>query len=292
MLLAYARETAPVDSRSQLSRPAAPERPVFRCRSPYRCELHTWSRGNDQVIQQPTSPHSGTALGAVLFDLDGTLVDSERSWLEAIRAALVASSGEAPDELVAAFEGVAVDEAGRRLVETHGHAGTPAEVARLLEERSIAAFAGSLRWLAGAEETLHRLRVAGTPIGLVTSSTRKWVAAVDSLAGLGSFDTVVTADDVPKTKPEAGPYLRAARALGVSPANCVAFEDSEVGIRSARSAGCTVVRVGEPRPELDLLADVTIASFVGVTSDWIAALTPRQRLTDSIRLTPIHTHSL
>lgn len=228
----------------------------------------------------------------MLFDLDGTLVDSERSWLEAIRAALVASTGEAPEELVASFEGVAVDEAGRRLVETHGHAGTPAEVAGLLEERSIAAFAGSLRWLAGAEETLHRLRVAGTPIGLVTSSTRKWVAAVDSLAALGSFDTVVTADDVPKTKPDAGPYVRAARALGVSPANCVAFEDSEVGIRSARSAGCTVVRVGEPQPELDLLADMTIASFAGVTSDWIAALTPRQRLTDSIPLTPIHTHSL
>ncbi|GAA1315777.1 HAD family hydrolase [Leucobacter albus] len=244
------------------------------------------------MIQQPTFQHTSAALGAALFDLDGTLVDSERSWLDAIRAALVATTGEAADELVATFEGVAVDEAGRRLVEEHGHEGTPATVARLLEEGAIAAFDGQLRWLAGAAETLHRLRVAGMPLGLVTSSTREWVTAVDGLTGLGAFDTVVTADDVPKTKPEPAPYLRAARALGVHPARCVAFEDSEVGIRSARSAGCTVVRVGTPRPDLDRLADATIASLEGITTDWITALPPHHRPTDSIRLTPIHTHSL
>lgn len=212
---------------------------------------------------------------AVLFDLDGTLVDSERGWLEAVRAFIESTGGTVTPEQLAGFEGMAVHEAGRTLRAHHGVTGTVADIAEALEAQAISAFTGSLRWLTGAQTTLNALRADGVPLGLVTSSTRKWVCAVEQHLQLGAFDTVVTADDVLRTKPHPDPYLRACEALGVAPGSCVAFEDSLIGARSAATAGCRVVQIGEPSVAMGQFTADRIPHPGGVNASWVRDLLER-----------------
>lgn len=193
----------------------------------------------------PSSSHDGHAgwPSAVLFDLDGTLVDSERLWLDVIRSRLEHTGRPVSPELLADFEGLSSLEAARRLIAHTGLGADEGDVATQLEDLTIEAFAGRLRWILGAEEALDRLRRAGIPLALVTSSTRRWVAAVADSVHLGRFDVIVTADDVQRTKPHPEPYLRATLLLDVDPGSCLVFEDSAVGVSAAVAAGCRVVQV-------------------------------------------------
>lgn len=184
---------------------------------------------------------------AVLFDLDGTLVDSERAWLDVISAHLAHLGTTVSSAQLAPFEGLSGIDAARALIGLGSTRASASALAAELELVTIDSFAGRLEWVAGAEEALAHLRREGIRIGLVTSSTRAWVDAVAENVSLGVFNVVVTADDVRRTKPSPEPYLRATRLLDVDPAACLVFEDSEVGVRAAVAAGCRVVQVRADR---------------------------------------------
>lgn len=210
-----------------------------------------------------------------MFDLDGTLVDSERIWLDTIRARLVALGASTTTDVLARFEGLATADAARALIDIGGLSADEAEVSGELEDRTIAAFAGRLPWIPGAEEALGSLRRAGIPLALVTSSTRRWVTAVAENVCLGTFDVVVTADDVRRTKPDAEPYLRAAGLLGVDPGDCLVFEDSLVGVRAAIAAGCLTVQVGAGDHGASNATAARIPDLRVVTAPWARSLATR-----------------
>ncbi len=212
---------------------------------------------------------------AVLFDLDGTLVDSESVWLDTIRSRLERVGAPASPARLTDFEGLSSIDAARILIAAGGLSAHETEVATELEDHTIGTFAGRLRWIRGAEEALRGLRREGVPLALVTSSSRRWVAAVEESVHLGTFDAVVTADDVRHTKPHPEPYQRAVGLLGVDPSDCLVFEDSTVGAHAALAAGCRVVQV---RPDEHGVTGTTdqIPDLGRVTAPWIATLLTRE----------------
>ncbi len=186
---------------------------------------------------------------AVIFDLDGTLIDTE-ALCNTAGAEACANLG-FPVTL-AFFESLAgIDDRNRaRLIEEHTgvtveYTGFLAEWDRLCTQR----FAAGIPIKPGALELLERLGAADIPLALATSSRRG--PAAEKLEGanlLPHFRTVVTFDDVASPKPAPDAYLLAAERLGVPPARCLAFEDSETGARAAHAAGVTVVQVPDLHP--------------------------------------------
>jgi HAD superfamily hydrolase (TIGR01509 family) len=220
----------------------------------------------------PSPDHrSFTRPSAVLFDLDGTLVDSERVWLDMIRTRLAVMGSPVSSSQLAALEGLSSIDAARALIEGGARSDGVTELAAELEDFTIEAFGGRLPWIPGAQEALGHLRREGIPLALVTSSTRRWVDAVARSVLLGPFDVVVTADDVQQTKPHPEPYLRATDLLDVDPGSCLVFEDSAVGVRAAVAVGCRVVQV-RAEQQSESGATVCIPDLRPVTVPWIASL--------------------
>jgi HAD superfamily hydrolase (TIGR01509 family) len=181
---------------------------------------------------------------AVLFDMDGTLIDSEKVWEIAIQELARSYGGELSETARAAMVGASMDQSMRILHEDldqtwrdHG-AG-----AKALEERVAGLFAAGLIWRPGAMALLAAVRAAGIPTALVTSTRRRLVEVALDTLGRDSFDVVVCGDEVTANKPDPAPYRIAADALGVDIASCVAIEDSLAGIESARAAGAAVLAV-------------------------------------------------
>jgi HAD superfamily hydrolase (TIGR01509 family) len=139
-------------------------------------------------------------------------------------------------------------------------------------DRVIAAVETAVPWRPGAVELLADLQQRGVPCALVTMSYRRFVAPILAALPDGTFAEVITGDGVLHGKPHPEPYLKAARALGVDPADCLAIEDSNTGARSAEAAGCTVLVVPNHVPVLpggrrvfaDSLEDVDAEQLPGV----------------------------
>ncbi|HET9082640.1 MAG TPA: HAD family phosphatase [Trebonia sp.] len=182
-------------------------------------------------------------LAAVLFDMDGLLVDTEPLWFETeieVMARLGASwTKEDQKQLL----GGSMPRTVSYLLGKATRPAPPETVERWVIDGMLArAAAGRVVVLPGARELLAEVAGAGLPYALVTSSVRLLAEAV--LAGTGlRFPVTVTGDDVPVTKPDPAPYLLAAKLLDVDPAQCVALEDSPNGAASASAAGCRVVAV-------------------------------------------------
>lgn len=180
---------------------------------------------------------------AVLFDMDGTLVDTEPYWMECERELAEAHGGSWSEEQAKSCIGnpLLVSAA---LLRTHGGVDLPPEeiVERLLDG-VIERVASHIVWQPGARELLASLTAAGVPCALVTMSYTRLASAV--LSGLpdDTFAVVVTGDEVSKGKPHPEPYLTAAARLAVDPRDCVVIEDSPTGIASGVAAGCAVVGV-------------------------------------------------
>ncbi|MBP2702900.1 HAD family phosphatase [Microbispora sp. RL4-1S] len=183
---------------------------------------------------------------AVLFDMDGTLVDTEGLWWEA--CAEVASGLGAP--LPAADQevlfGLAAEDAAEHVSRRAGGDPPPAAVTTMLTDAFTARVKRGVTTLPGTVALLDALRAAGIPAGLVSASPRAVVDLVLEAIGEDRFRLSVAAGDSARNKPAPDPYLAAARRLGVDPVACVAVEDSPTGIASARAAGCAVVVVGSP----------------------------------------------
>lgn len=188
-----------------------------------------------------------TAPAAVLFDMDGTLVDSEKLWSIALGDYATYRGGELSLATRETMVGSNMSTSMRILLEALGLSTTEAEVAAAadwVESRSAELFRGGLPWRPGAQEALAGVRALGVPTALVTSTIRSLAEIGLDTLGRDSFEVTVCGDEVGgRNKPDPEPYLRAARLLGVDPARCVAVEDSPTGVAAAVAAGCTVLAV-------------------------------------------------
>jgi HAD superfamily hydrolase (TIGR01509 family) len=197
------------------------------------------------VSGTPTRPAS--RLAAVLWDMDGTLVDTEPYWIECEYELVESFGGTWSLEHAHAIVGFDLLDSARYIAEHGGVPLAPREIVERLLDGVIERVERRVPWRPGARELLSALRDDRVPCGLVTMSWSRFVAPVLSALPEGSFDAVVTGDGVTMGKPHPEPYLLAARKLGVEPADCVAIEDSPTGVRAAVAAGCHVVGVPNVR---------------------------------------------
>lgn len=182
-------------------------------------------------------------LAAVLFDMDGLLVDTEPLWFETEIEVMARLGVPWTKEDQKQLLGGSMDRTVRYLLSKATRPATPAAVQRWMTEGMLRRAAGGrVEVLPGARELVAEVCAAGLPHALVTTSLRPLAEAI--LAGAGfSFAVTVCGDDVVTTKPDPAPYLLAARLLDVDPAQCVALEDSPNGTASATAAGCRVLAV-------------------------------------------------
>ena len=203
-------------------------------------------------------------LAAVFFDLDGTLIESEHVWDDAVRLLASSRSVEASAPLLARTKGVDVMGAMALVHEEFGWAEEALESDVDWVSRQVAdTFRTGVSWRPGAAELLHHLRRAGVPTALVTSTYRDIVEIILDSVGRENFDAVVCGDEVGAPKPDPEPYLTAARRLDVDIARCVAIEDSHLGAASARASGCAVLFVNDDTTPANLL-DVDLATLAAL----------------------------
>ncbi|MBA2308597.1 MAG: HAD family phosphatase [Pseudonocardiales bacterium] len=217
---------------------------------------------------------------AVLWDMDGTLVDSERLWDVSLAELAVSLGGQLSPSTRTAMVGTDMATTLRMMFDEVGREATPAAVAAAwdeLTERTARLFATDIPWLPGAAAALADVCTAGLPAALVTSTTRDLTELALDTIGRQFFDATVCGDEVRHTKPHPEPYLRAAALLGVDAADCVAVEDSPNGATSAEAAGCTVVVVASEVSVPDGPRRIAVPSLVGVGSAELATAYHRGR---------------
>lgn len=202
--------------------------------------------------------------GAVLWDMDGTLVDTEPYWIAAEFELAARHGGVWSQEHALNLVGNDLLESGRYIRTHMGIDLSPAAIVEELLDGVVARVRQDIPWRPGARELLAQLNDAAVPCALVTMSYRRLVEPVlERLSGAG-FAAVVTGDSVDRGKPHPEPYLRAAELLGVSPHACIAIEDSDTGAASAVQAGCTVLCVPHHVPVQPGLNRVFRSSLVGM----------------------------
>lgn len=183
-------------------------------------------------------------LGAVLFDMDGTLVDSEPLWAVSMDRVAVRLGGSLSPEMATATTGQSIPTSVGMLLEDLGSGESVEETTSLLLALTAEIFAEDLLWQPGAEELIDALRAAGVRTALVTNSPRSLVdVALAGLLGDHRFDVTVCGDEVVDGKPSPVPYLTAMEHLGLTAADCLAVEDSPSGTAAAVAAGIAVLVV-------------------------------------------------
>ncbi|MGV9410600.1 HAD family hydrolase [Nocardia sp. NPDC003693] len=185
-----------------------------------------------------------TRLQAVLWDMDGTLLDSEKLWDVAVRELAAELGHEMNDDMRRALIGASGPNALRIMFTGLGLDPTPAalrEAGQWIERRVIELFRDPIPWRPGAREVLAALAAADLPMALVTNTKRSLTEYGLDTLGRHHFRATVCADEVGQGKPAPDVYLRAAELLGVDPEHTVAIEDSPTGAISAAAAGCTVL---------------------------------------------------
>ena len=180
---------------------------------------------------------------AVLWDMDGTIVDTEAHWIDAAEEIAREHGVDVPQDALTALVGTSLTD-GAELIRGWGIEQSVSElVDRHLELAMRNTAAAGLTWRPGARELLATLRADGIPLALVTMSYRTYADAVIEALPAGTFDAVVTGDAVERGKPFPDAYLRAAELLEVEVRECVAVEDSLIGLAAARSAGAQVLGI-------------------------------------------------
>nr|WP_169241220.1 HAD family phosphatase [Bifidobacterium sp. DSM 109959] len=179
---------------------------------------------------------------AVLWDLDGTLIDSDPYWVTAERALLESYGGTWDDALAEAMQGASLPVL-TRLLRERGVTLPADEIVRTLTDAVMRMESERLPWVEGARELLTWLASEGIPSVLVTGSPRVIADNVLRQAPAGAFIGAISGSDELPPKPSPEPYRHAARMAGVDPRNCVIFEDSLPGLTAARASGAVAVAV-------------------------------------------------
>jgi HAD superfamily hydrolase (TIGR01509 family) len=211
---------------------------------------------------------------AVVFDMDGVLIESEEVW-DAVREQYVRERGGRYNAAIQrSMMGMNSREWSRHLHEAAGVPDEPDEINREVVRRMLAAYREHLPLIPGAVDAVRRL-AARFPLGLASSSNRELIDTVLDVAGLADcFAATVSSEEVAHGKPAPDVYLEAARRLDVRPERCAAVEDSHGGIRSAKAAGMRVIAIPNPSYPPDdealELADVVIRSLDELTADVVS----------------------
>ena len=235
--------------------------------------------GPGREIDQDGVGGTAATPAAVLWDMDGLLVDSEPVWTVAESELAERLGGRWDEDAKAAVVGARLDVAVPLILRWFGAEPSPervAETSAWLLGRMVQLFAQDLPVMPGALSLLAGLRDAGVPQALVSSSYRVLVDAAlrtgpFSVTGGSPFALTLAGDEVVHAKPHPEPYLTAAERLGVDPVRCVVLEDSPTGAASGQVAGCAVVAVpsvagvamtpGPRRLVVASLTDVTVADL-------------------------------
>jgi HAD superfamily hydrolase (TIGR01509 family) len=211
---------------------------------------------------------------AVLFDLDGLLVDSEPVWFEVESAAVARLGGQWSHENQAACVGGTIDQTCAYILELTGATVDAAELQGDLLAAMAIRFTDALPVRRGAMELLGALAEHGVPTGLVTSSYRVLIDAALRVLGAHRFQVTVSGEDVRRGKPDPEPYALACARLDVSPHRTVVLEDSPQGVASAEAAGCRVVAVPEVAPIEPTPTRSVVESLADVDVQWLLNLVP------------------
>jgi HAD superfamily hydrolase (TIGR01509 family) len=212
---------------------------------------------------------------AVVFDMDGVLIESEEIW-DTVREVYVRErGGRYDDEIQRAMMGMSSPEWSRYLHEVAGVPDNPEAINAEVVRRMLESYRSHLPLVPGAVEAVKRL-AERYPLAIASSSNRPLIDAVLKLAGLAPyFKATVSSEEVRHGKPAPDVYLEAARRLGVPPERCAAVEDSHGGIRAAKAAGMFVIAFPNPTypPDEESLAeaDVVIRSLDELTPELVAS---------------------
>jgi HAD superfamily hydrolase (TIGR01509 family) len=206
---------------------------------------------------------------AVVFDLDGVLVDSEEIWDEARRQLVAERGGRWHERAQRDMMGMSSREWARYMYEELGLREPPEEISEAVVRRLEALYRERLPLIPGSVEAVRRIG-ARWPLGVASSSNRPLIDLVLELSGLALFRATVSSEEVERGKPAPDVYLEAARRLGCDPARCAAIEDSENGIRSAAAAGMRVVAI----PNRAFPPSAETLGLAAVVLDSIAELEP------------------
>ena len=198
-----------------------------------------------------------TAIAAVVFDMDGVLVDSEERWDRARRELVAETGGTWRDDATHAMMGMSSPEWSAYVRDELGVPLSAPEINTRVVEHLLAGYEKGLPLIPGAVEAVRRVAALGRPLGLASSSNREVIDLVLERAGLADlFSATVSSEEVARGKPSPDVYLEALRRLGVAPEAATAVEDSSNGLRAAAAAGMRVVAIPHPAfpPAADALA--------------------------------------
>ena len=215
-------------------------------------------------------------IAAVVFDLDGVLLDSEAAWVGVKKEFTEETGGHWKEEAQWDMLGMSSIEWSRYMHDELGVPVPPEQISSEVADRLAQQYRERLPLLPGAVEAVRSL-ARQWPLGLATSSNRNVIDLVLEKAGLADvFAATVSSEEVERGKPAPDVYLETARRLSVEPAECVAVEDSTNGIRSAHAAEMAVIAVPNrdfpPEPEALGLADLTLDSLEELTPERVRAL--------------------
>jgi HAD superfamily hydrolase (TIGR01509 family) len=213
-------------------------------------------------------------IDAVVFDMDGVIVDSEQVWDDVREEYTREVGGTYTAAATRDMMGMSSGEWSRYMADELNVPGTPEEINATIVARMLERYGESPPLIDGAVDAVRRVG-ARWPLAIASSSNPELIDVVLRAAGLHElFTATVSSQDVPRGKPAPDVYLEAARRLGVEPARCAAVEDSHNGIRSAKAAGMRVIAVPNPHfpPDDEALAqaDAIVPSVAELTPELLA----------------------
>ncbi|MEU8651176.1 HAD family phosphatase [Streptomyces sp. NPDC048737] len=221
-----------------------------------------------------TRTAEGSALEAVLLDMDGTLVDTEGFWWD-VEAEVFAGLGHTLDDSWRhVVVGGPMSRSAGFLIEATGADITLAELSVLLNEGFERRIGRDLPLMPGAARLLAELAAHEVPTALVSASHRRIIDRVLTSLGSQYFALTVAGDEVSRTKPHPDPYLFATAGLGVDPTRCAVVEDTATGVAAAEAAGCHVVAVPSVTPIAPARRRTVVSSLEQVDLTFLRGLMP------------------